>query len=357
MTLFAHRSIPPAPTDLVWIQTGFIGDIVLTTAAIELASKKFPGIKQHVITTGIGEQVMKACEHVASITVFQKRSGSAIGNWLRVAKAVRKNIAQPQSAVTMQVHRSFRSSMLAWFMRLPTITYRETIGSWLADARIDRVSVLHEAARIALPLQVLGVDRHEIVTARPRLKVVEDKKPTSDVMQSLQNFSGKKIGIAAGSVWGTKRWPVKSFAELIDGLLADGRNAVVLLGSKDEAAITASIVGMVGRRERLWNLAGTTTIPELNNVIAGLDLLVSNDSSPVHFASGHNVPTVAIFGATIPQMGFGPLADRRRVAGIDISCRPCSDHGPQKCPLGHFRCMLALSPASLLSHCQDLLRK
>jgi heptosyltransferase-2 len=53
-----------------------------------------------------------------------------------------------------------------------------------------------------------------------------------------------------------------------------------------------------------------------------------------------NTPTIAIFGPTIPAFGFGPLADRSTVVGHQlIACRPCDRHGPQRCPLGHWRCM------------------
>ncbi len=357
MTIFCSTKLPVTPTDLVWVQTGFIGDIVLTSAAIELARQQFPTVRQHIITTRVGAQVMRACRNLDSVTVFEKRAGGALVNWYRTASQLRRALADPSRAVTLQLHRSFRSSMLARFLRLPTVTYRETTAGCHAARRVDRVAVLHEAARVALPLEALGVAREAIVAARPKLGVVADAEESSEVMRSFASFGGKKIGVAAGSVWGTKRWPVKSYAEVVDGLLADAGNAVVLLGSQDEMPIASAIAGMVGHRERLWNLAGATSIVEMNNLIAGLDLLIANDSSPVHFASAHNVPTLAIFGATIPQMGFAPLAEHSRVAGVDIDCRPCSDHGPQKCPLGHFRCMLTLSPGAVLAACKDMLRE
>jgi heptosyltransferase-2 len=56
-------------------------------------------------------------------------------------------------------------------------------------------------------------------------------------------------------------------------------------------------------------------------------------------------PTLTIFGPTVPEFGFGPLAERHAVAGLDgLSCRPCHRHGPQRCPLGHWRCMRELGP-------------
>ena len=53
-----------------------------------------------------------------------------------------------------------------------------------------------------------------------------------------------------------------------------------------------------------------------------------------------NTPTVAIFGPTVPALGFGPLAERRAVVQQDtLACRPCHAHGPMQCPLGHWKCM------------------
>jgi heptosyltransferase-2 len=56
-------------------------------------------------------------------------------------------------------------------------------------------------------------------------------------------------------------------------------------------------------------------------------------------------PTLTIFGPTVPEFGFGPLAERNVVAGHEgLNCRPCDRHGPKRCPLGHWRCMRELTP-------------
>jgi heptosyltransferase-2 len=67
-------------------------------------------------------------------------------------------------------------------------------------------------------------------------------------------------------------------------------------------------------------------------------------------------PTVAIFGPTVPEFGFGPLAPRASVVGHDgLPCRPCDRHGPRRCPLGHFRCMRELTPALVAERVRALL--
>ncbi|MFY7989164.1 MAG: glycosyltransferase family 9 protein, partial [Fluviicola sp.] len=65
-----------------------------------------------------------------------------------------------------------------------------------------------------------------------------------------------------------------------------------------------------------------------------------NDSGPLHIASAMNTPTTAFFCATIPDFGFGPLADDSEIKEVqeNLDCRPCGLHGGKSCPKGHFKC-------------------
>ena len=87
-------------------------------------------------------------------------------------------------------------------------------------------------------------------------------------------------------------------------------------------------------------------------------LLVTNDSAPLHLASAMNTPTVAVFGPTVPAFGFGPLAERAAVAEhLSLDCRPCDQHGPQRCPLGHWRCMREISPEQVAQLARSIITR
>ena len=121
------------------------------------------------------------------------------------------------------------------------------------------------------------------------------------------------------------------------------RAQFVLLGGDGDRGVGDDIVGHVeamGLNLAVENLIGKSSLGELPRVLASLDVLVCGDSAPMHFASAVNLPTVAIFGSTTPALGFGPLAHGSYVVEErSLGCRPCSLHGPARCPLGHFRCM------------------
>jgi len=59
----------------------------------------------------------------------------------------------------------------------------------------------------------------------------------------------------------------------------------------------------------------------------------------MHVASALGVPQVAIFCATVPAQGYGPLGRRAVVVEKDLACRPCGRHGADRCPRGTDDCM------------------
>lgn len=330
---------------MIWLATGFIGDVVLTTAGIELARKEFPGARQHVITTEVGRKALAHADDLASVTVFDKRGQGTLAAFRVVRGELLRHVSSKKTAVLLQAHRSYRSSLLARYLGFTTIGYAEADFSFLADQAADRIALFHEAARISMLLEPLGVGREKIRPAKPRLRVSQLR---TEISRLLPGGSAPIVAIAPGSVWGTKRWTSEGFTQLAAALIAEGLR-VILIGSQAEEAVASEIFAALPDVTRAANLAGKTLIEDLPSLLAMCSVLVSNDSSPIHFASAVDVPTIAVFGATIPEMGFGPLARQSRTAGIKLACRPCSDHGPMVCPLGHFRCMKDLAPDQVLA--------
>lgn len=138
--------------------------------------------------------------------------------------------------------------------------------------------------------------------------------------------------LCPGAEYGpAKRWPY--FAELAAKL----DRPVVVLGSAKERELCAAVGGR--------NLAGETTLDEALDVLAGAELVVSNDSGLMHVAAALGRPQVALFGSSSPRH-TPPLSVQARVLWLGIECSPCY---ARECPLGHFRCMRELSVAQVLN--------
>ncbi len=344
------KLLPKNPSDIIWLSTGFIGDVILTTAGTELAAKMFPKIRQHIITTPLGLKALAHARGLTSLVAFDKRSKTSLQAFKDVKIGISKHL-EPSKTVMLQVHRSFRSTLLTRYLGFPTVTYHETDFAFLAQEKVTRVAVFHESARISLLLEPFGVDRKSIQFAKPYL---EADTLRSEIAMVLEGNVKSWVAVAPGSVWGTKRWTTDGFILLIKMILKEG-HGVVLLGSKAEEEVASDIFKSIEKTDALKNLVGVTTLEDLPGLFKRCRLLVSNDSSPIHFASAVNLPTVGVFGATIPAMGFGPTADQSKSVGVALACRPCSDHGPMVCPLGHFRCMKELSAEMVFAKVKSLL--
>jgi len=95
---------------------------------------------------------------------------------------------------------------------------------------------------------------------------------------------------------------------------------------------------------RSINLAGDLTLLESAALISKVDLVVSNDSAPLHIANAVKTDVFTIFGPTVKEFGFYPYRKNDKIFEVDLECRPCGKHGGKECPLGHFKCMLEVKP-------------
>lgn len=348
------------PQHLVWIQTSFLGDIILTTGAMKLARRMFPQAKQWLITTQSGCVALRGSPYLDGLIRFSKKEAGFFMSLRETRHKLRELIGPVQGPIfTLQVHRSFRSSLLAKYLGYPVVTYQESNLSFLAQWRVFRVAPLHEAARIGMLLEPLGVSREEIVQARPALESLPLNEEGFFWEKDILKFKHRLVGVAPGSVWGTKRWPIEGYAHVVSRLLNETDVGIVVIGTQDESAIARELENRIPEslKKRFWNLAGKTSLDDLRRLYPRLSLVLTNDSSPIHYASAFNIPTVAIFGPTVPSMGFGPLADRSIAIGMtNLTCRPCSDHGPQVCPLGHFQCMRRINPDGVFQACWERLQ-
>jgi heptosyltransferase II len=187
---------------------------------------------------------------------------------------------------------------------------------------------------------------------RPRLYPdASDLRAVDDLLARAAYAGEPLIALAPGSAWGAKRWP--GYPALAAALARGAR--IVVVGAADDRDLAAEIGAAVdGPPGTVIDATGSLSILAAAEIIRRCAVIVTNDSAPQHLASAMGTPTVALFGPTIPEFGFGPLAPHHAIAGVSgLECRPCDKHGPQKCPLGHWRCMRELTVAVV----EDLVRQ
>jgi heptosyltransferase I len=148
---------------------------------------------------------------------------------------------------------------------------------------------------------------------------------------------GPHVALAPFSRWETKNWPLEKFAELGRRLATEMGCQIRIVGSRDNAETGEDLARQIGDRAR--NLCGKTDLVGLCSLLKGMDLLVTVDSGPMHWADALGVPLVAIFGATDPAR-TGPYHQLDHVvAKAGLTCRPCHS---RTCSRGDLACLRTL---------------
>jgi len=154
------------------------------------------------------------------------------------------------------------------------------------------------------------------------------------------------IGLNAGAEYGpAKRWPQERFVEAAVAFQQQRACDWWIFGGPSESAFAQGIATTL--RERLGStvqvecLAGRTSLGELCAALKAVDVLLTNDTGPMHVAAAVGTPVVALFGSTSPELtGPGLPGDpRHQLVREAPACAPCFQ---RECPLD-FRCMTGIS--------------
>jgi lipopolysaccharide heptosyltransferase II len=155
------------------------------------------------------------------------------------------------------------------------------------------------------------------------------------VADRLRGLPRPILAIHPGAIWPTKRWPVEKFAEIANRF--DG--SVVVVGSAGERTLAARIVDVRAARKRpALNLAGETTLKQLAALLIAMDVLVSNDSGPMHLAAALGTPVVGIFTCTSPHLS-GPSGTIHELVSTTVSCAGGYHKSCPRWGRAHLGCM------------------
>jgi heptosyltransferase-2 len=332
-------------TSSLVIQTSFLGDVVLTTPLLVQLSRRGP---VDVVVTPAAAGLLANHPAVRELIVYDKRGEArGIGGFLSLARRLRAK----HYDVALFAQGSFRSAALAWAAGISSrVGFRTSSGRLLYTKRVEYRDDLHHAARLLMLARPNGREpsRGEL---QPSLFPGDAERGAVDAFLEANNVGENEplIVLAPGSVWATKRWPF--YPELARELAGAGR--IVCVGGAEDAALASEIIGAV---PNAVSAAGKLSLLASAELIGRAAVIVTNDSAPQHLASAMGTPTVSIFGPTVPDFGFGPLAPRSVVLGMeDLACRPCDRHGPQKCPLGHHHCMRQLGVERVVAAVNSLI--
>lgn len=322
------------------VAPSWVGDMVMAQPLLTVLKRREPDAAIDVLAPGWVLALARRMPEVSETIESPFGHGQlALGMRRRLAR----DLGGRDYGQAIVLPNSWKSALVAWLAGIPRRT--GYVGEF-------RYGLLNDARRLdesRLPRMVdrfvaLGIAPNApLPDPPPRPRLLADRARRLALIERLGlEIAGRVACFCPGAEYGpAKRWPSEYFAALADALRVRGFR-VWLLGSAKDSDVAAAI--RASAPESCDDLTGRTTLDEAVDLLAGADLVVTNDSGLMHVAAALDRPTVAIFGSSSPSF-TPPLSKRAVIARRPTPCSPCFE---RVCPLGHFDCMRKLDPAEVL---------
>lgn len=318
------------------IGPSWVGDAMLMQPMLLRLRQRHPECRIDVLAPPWTAALLGAMPEIDEVIINPFPHGELrLGARYRLGKQLRA--AQYDQAIVLPG--SLKSALVPYFAQIPLRT------GFVGELRYGLLNDARKLSKKRLPLMVerfaqLAEDRQGAIPrplANPRLEISAARR--DEVLHKLGLATDQPIAVfCPGAEFGpAKRWPVPYFAEIAQRLQKHGF-AIWLVGSAKDREIADKIVSMGNFATR--NLCGSTDLADAIALLSCAELVISNDSGLMHIAAALNRPMLALFGSSSPQF-TPPLSSNAEVVKLDLKCSPCFK---RECPLGHFNCMMKLTP-------------
>lgn len=309
---------------LLIIRFSSIGDIILTTPVVRCLKQQLPGTEIHFLTKKQYLPILEANPFIDKLYSIREKIDEVI------PELERENYDQ-----VIDLHKNFRSKGVILKLHKPSSTFSKlNIEKWLmVNFKINRLPDIHIVDRCFQAVEKLGVKNDNrgldyFIPARDEV----DLKLLPPVHQSGY------IGWVIGAKFKTKAFPEDRIIEICRRI----EKPFVLLGGPEDAEMGERIKNEVG--DKIYNSCGKFSLNQSASLVKQADKIITNDTGLMHIAAAFKKEIISLWGNTISEFGMYPYmpgneSQSHIVEVKNLSCRPCSKIGFQKCPKGHFKCM------------------
>jgi len=317
------------------IKWSALGDIALTTAAMEDVCAAFPAAEIHVNTLPPWGQLFREDPRFSRVISFALRGEGPLASlrWLREIRANRYDMI-------VDFQSNDRSRALLTLLRLSGARVPCVLGHHarfpytVAPRSLEHHYHIGELQRAAL--QAAGIPTG---TDHPVIHVPARNRAQARRLLAQHDLADGRYAVFFPGCQRSaplKRWGALRYASLAIYLRQAGYDRVVLLGSEDEAEECAAIQRACG--DAVLNLCGRTEVLDLIPFCEGARVIVANDTGTAHLTAAARRPMLVIFGPT-DAVRSRPLGDGVHTLQAGIFCVSCYR---KQCT--HHACMELVSP-------------
>ncbi len=337
------------------IKPSALGDVVQTLPLLGVLRKRFPDAEIDWVIRSELANLLQGHPYLTEVIPYYRHGG-----WKESVQLLRK-LRKRRYDLVFDFQGLLRTGVMTLAsgaaLRIGLETARECSG-WACHGLLPdtKKSVPAHARywRLAeiFDLQNESRELHLGITAA-------DREAAGRQLESSGNSNEPLMVIHPGAKWETKRWPVQQFAEIAIRVFKKYGMRTAVIGTRgehnDAESIVAALKQHVPRAEAI-NLAGKTSLRELAVILEQADLVLTNDSGPMHLAAGMGTPVVGIFTCTSTERS-GPPGSHHQLLQAKV---PCAASYRKTCPYTgstQMQCLQAVSIHQVWTGVQKAIEK
>ncbi len=314
---------------LLIIRPDHMGDVLLSTPAIQFIKRAQPNIEIHVLCGPWSADVLANYREIdlvltLSFPGFQRQTDSSLVHpYRQLFESSRKLRKVGYDGAIIMRPDHWWGAMLAYLAGIPRRIGYDLDG--VAPLLTERLQ--HQRLHaIAQNLRLAQAWADAPPASEIQLDYPIDPADNANVERMLieqQLADGQPIFcIHPGSGAASKLWEGDKWAATADALAEQFGAAIVITGTSNEMALVKCIIDKM--KTPAIALAGATSVGQLAALYKRARLVLGTDNGAMHLAAAVNAPTVTLFGPADPGE-FAPWGDSRRhaIVASTIGCRPC----------------------------------
>ena len=307
-----------APSNILVIVFGQLGDVVMCLPALRAIRERFPHAKITVAVGKPGKELLSLSGYANEILEVDRvslRDGPTLISIGRIAKFV-KQVRKQKFDFVIDLHSYYETNILGFLSGAPQRLYsrRENrsldfLGNFKPQPARERTTahLVDRYLDLLEPLGIKNVPRTPVLRTSNADDVAVEAMLKKEKAQSGQLLAG--IFPGAGNV--SRVWPLQNFADVADHLIRNDRVRVIVFAGPEERALVPQMRSVFPSGTIFFD---RLTIPQLASAQARLTLFISNDTGPAHIAAAVGTPVVVILDR--PDLNnFVPVGEQNRFIG------------------------------------------
>lgn len=321
---------------ILFIRFSSIGDIVLTTPVIRCVKKQLHDAEVHFLLKKSFTPVLENNPYIDKYFYYEDNITALV-----------ETLKEENYDLIIDLQKNFRSFRIKQLLGVKSFSFDKlNIKKWLlVNLKINLLPPVHIVDRYMKSVSSLGVVNDG--NGLDYFITQADEAVSNSIPESHRNGY---IAWVIGARHFTKRLPFDKMISISKKI----NSPIILLGDKADHAIGEEL--SKEDRSKIFNACGLFSLNQSAALVKHAKKVITHDTGLMHIAAAFKKEIISIWGNTVPEFGmypyFGGVVQSAKDKGQsfgsvilevkNLSCRPCSKIGFEKCPKGHFRCMMEI---------------